>query len=175
MNQDDKMMSVEQDQAAYPTQARNAKKDPQQSRRRLLKAAAVAPVIYTLPNGSALAAVSTCLRNEENTIGVTEVLPCDSSTSSGPGNSNPSQSAIANSPVHQGTESECDNPPLNTSQGTFTYAGSSNTTGQPFYGIDGSSNNYVYDSQNQQLWTESCWNSVNVASTGSTKAFQNIV
>ena len=153
MHQDDKTTPVEQDQMAQPEQALNANQRHQESRRRLLQAAAVAPVIYTLPNGSAFAAVSTCLRNEENTIDVTESQECD-----------------------QNLDPDCEpveHPPLNTNQGTFTYAGGSTRTGQPYYGIDGDSNTYVYDGQ--QLWTASCWSSIHVASTGSTKAFQNIV
>ena len=60
MNQDDKTTLVEQEPMAQPEQARNANSSHQVSRRRLLKAAAVAPVIYTLPSGAAMANTSTC-------------------------------------------------------------------------------------------------------------------
>ena len=173
MHQDDKTTPVEQDRMAQPEQALNANQRHRESRRRLLQAAAVAPVIYTLPNGSAFAAVSTCLRNEENTIDVTGVVNEECASELGNGNASTSGQTNSNAPqnLNSGCETEA-HPQLTTNQGTFTYAGRSTRTGEPYY-ADGESNSYVYDGQ--QLWTASCWSSVNVASIGSTKAFQNIV
>lgn len=69
MNPNDKTTSAEQDPLAQPDHVQNANQSHQTSRRRLLKAATVAPIIYTLPSGGALAASSTtCLGDTDNII-----------------------------------------------------------------------------------------------------------
>ncbi|MEA3639838.1 MAG: hypothetical protein VBE63_07825 [Lamprobacter sp.] len=149
MNQDDKTPPVEQEQMLQPTQSRNANPDHQASRRRLLKAAAVAPVIYTLPSGSALAATSTsCLGNEGNIItGVTkemeDVESCDNE-----GNC---------------TTFSQETGRLKVGDQVFT------PTGNPNEFNDGEQYYIKYDQET--LVAGSCWNSINLSSTKSFSDF----
>lgn len=68
MNADHKATATEQDQTVLADQAQQRHQD---ARRRLLKAATVAPVIYTLPTGGALAATSSTCR-EDSVVAVSE-------------------------------------------------------------------------------------------------------
>ncbi|MFP4601546.1 MAG: hypothetical protein ACLFNA_01295 [Halochromatium sp.] len=151
MNHDDKTTPVEQEQLAQPEQARNAHSSHQASRRRLLKAAAVAPVIYTLPNGSALAATSaTCLGNNDNIItGVTEEMEeaesCD----------NEGNCQFINEPTGN----------LKAPDGrVFTSTGNTVDSKEEFHN-DGK--DYIYYQGDQTLVAGSCWNSINLSSTKS--------
>ena len=147
MHQDDKTPPVEQDRMAQPDQAQNVNQRHQESRRRLLKAAAVAPVIYTLPSGSALARGSSCI------------------------NSNDGDN---NNIIYGNGEKEYDEEDnllgMYLNGEFYEYAGT-DKNGNQKYAKEGQI--YIYYENN--LWTTSCWSSIHVTSTGSTKAFQNIV
>lgn len=63
----DQQQPTDDNQGANSTTADKSHLDSrQQSRRALLRAAAAAPVIYTLPSGAALANTSTCLNKPDN-------------------------------------------------------------------------------------------------------------
>lgn len=140
MNQDHKTTPVEQDQVATPTsQAQNAGQGHQEARRRLLKAAAVAPVIYTLPSGGALAAGSSCVDNND---GTNVIL--------GPGEEEFNE------------HGELIGRSIN---GQFYELSSGNE-----YLKDGQ----IYKFDDVDMFTASCWNSVKVVGTASTKAIDRI-
>jgi hypothetical protein len=157
MNRDDKTTPVEQDQAATPMpQARNTGQGHREARRRLLKAATVAPIIYTLPSGAALAASSaTCLGNTDNIItSVTketqEVENCD------PEGLN-----------CQFTTEETGN--LEAPDGrVFTPTGHTVDNKDEFHN---SGKDYIYYQTDQTLVAGSCWNSINVSTTKSFDGF----
>ncbi|WP_201245170.1 hypothetical protein [Halochromatium salexigens] len=143
MNRDDKTTPVEQDQAATPMpQARNAGQGHQEARRRLLKAATVAPIIYTLPSGAALAASSTtCLGDSENIItGVTEEVNCDD----------------------DGLNCETVLKAPDPDNRVFTPTGNTVDNKDEFHN---SGKDYIYYQTDQTLIAGSCWNSINLSST----------
>lgn len=150
MNQDDKTTPVEQDQVATPTsQTRNVNQGHQEARRRLLKAATVAPIIYTLPSGAALAANSaTCLGNNENIITGIEKQTEEVETCDGLDNC---QTTIQETGNLEAPDDRVFTPTGNTvdSKGEFHNDGK----------------DYIYYETDQTLVAGSCWNSVNLSST----------
>lgn len=77
MISDGKTTETTQEQTAQANRACQNTKSHQDARRRLLKAATIAPVIFTLPNGAALAATSSTCREDSVVLELTEQVDGD--------------------------------------------------------------------------------------------------
>ncbi|MEA3642972.1 MAG: hypothetical protein VBE63_23965 [Lamprobacter sp.] len=140
--------TAEQDQTTQADQASDAKQKQQNARRRLLKAATVAPVIYTLPNGTALAATSSTCR-EDSVVSVSKETETDV----------------------DGNQIETGN--LVSSDGRIFEPSNSGDPNDPTVYYN-STKKYVSEGEST-LVAESCWSSVNAQTASSTNHFQRIV
>ncbi|MCG5517323.1 MULTISPECIES: hypothetical protein [unclassified Ectothiorhodospira] len=174
MNPNDKTTSAEQDPLAQPDHVQNANQSHQTSRRRLLKAATVAPIIYTLPSGGALAATSSsCLNDSDNIItGVTKQTEQTTITNTqcnpGKGNAQANSSACnqgtGQNLTFTSTTTETETDKLIAGEQVFTSTGNPNE-----YHSNGK--DYIYEPDSQTLIAGSCWNSINLSTTKTFNGF----
>lgn len=155
------------DQSNPPESGPEQQTARQNVRRRLLKAAGVAPVIYTLPSGGALARTSSsCLGDLDNVI--TEVNK-EKKEVCNPGNSQGKANANVQACTNQGLET-VETGSLKAGNQTYTLTGK-DRNGLPVYTDDNNDTKQFILTEDQNLVAESCWSSMNLSATDAIDRF----